>query len=195
MDDVTAALKRRLTKLTEDFERDHPARAAARKAASAISSRHRRHGPLSPRRERERGRAADDLGGYFGMIDDLLGGVFDAIKSPTIEDRAYTLLRQLVETAVTLGRLSAPEGQSGRDAWSDQSSAAFVAMIQAVSIYLTAHPELEMRRGGFPVGTTFADRIRADLLAAMGLPADAKDPSRNAIVEALRAVRKRTLSR
>src|ERR1700730_4149842 len=70
MDDVTAALKRRLAKLTDDFAKKHPARAAARKYLDDLVAAKRHAGPAC--QDKERGMAADDLGGHHGMLEDLL---------------------------------------------------------------------------------------------------------------------------
>jgi len=190
VDAMTDALKRRLAKLTADFSKKHPARAAARKFVHTLVAAKRR-GAVSTRRDRERDRATDDLSGYFGMLDDLLGQVFDIVKSPKIEDRAFTLLRQSIETAVALGRLSAPphEGSSGRDAQHESASAKFVALTQAIVAYHERNLELK-------VTSDYARIIRPAMLDAFGLPENSNGrvwPTVSAITKALSAVRNRTL--
>jgi len=62
----------------------------------------------------------------------------------------------------------------------------------ALQIYLPAHPEYEMKRGGFPVSRPFADRIQSDIQDVLGR---VDGVSVNQIVEALKAIRSRSLSR
>src|ERR1700730_10062884 len=67
---MTDALKRRLAKLTADFSKKHPARAAARKFVHTLVTAKRRSA-VSTRRDRERDRGTDDLSVYHGMLDDF----------------------------------------------------------------------------------------------------------------------------
>ena len=62
----------------------------------------------------------------------------------------------------------------------------------ALQIYLPAHPKYEMKRGGFPVSRPFADRIQSDIQDVLGR---VDGVSVNQIVEALKAIRSRSLSR
>ena len=115
------------------------------------------------------------------------------IKSPKIEERLFTLLRQFGETAVALGRLSAPapEGSSGQEAQKESASAKFVALVQAVVIYHKDDVELK-------VTPDYAEVIRPAMLDAFGLPEDSKAkvwPTVSAITKALSAVHNRTLKR
>ena len=81
----------------------------------------------------------------------------------------------------------APDGQGARAARSDRAEADFVMLVQAVGIYLDAHPELELR-----ASANFANIIRPDILELLGLPKVACSPSLSAIVKALRVMRKRS---
>ena len=109
-----------------------------------------------------------------------------------LEEVIFKRELRLMMAAFACGMHSAPEGQSAREAHVDVATRKFTRLVMALQVYFGVHPELEMKRGGFPITRKFADRIQADIADALGHE-DA--PSINQIVDALGAVRKRSLER
>jgi hypothetical protein len=183
-------LRRRCDELTREFNEKHPAKAAANRFVRMLSQDAPGVGEANSQQDRQHQRAADELYAYHGMVCDMF-----AAAPIELEEVIFKRELRLMMAAFACGMHSAPEGQTGRDAHKDAADRRFTELVMALQIYLSAHPELEMKRGGFPVSRTFADLIRGDLLDAMGLPRGAKEPSVNQIVDALRAIKNRSLSR
>ena len=176
----SAALLKRVKKMTADFDRDHPVKSRAMRFVDDLfrDAPSRGGDTLADRQHR---RDADDLHVAFYQLFDML------VDAPSdIEEFIFDRLLKIMLAVHAIGRATAPEGRSGRQARSDQAAQEFASNVQIVQIYLSAHPELKKKDGDFPVSRKFAGRIRPHIVDA---------PSVTAIVAALKAIKGRTLSR
>jgi hypothetical protein len=181
--DTIARVKARVRELTKNYSERQPNKLAAMRLVDRLLTEQG-----IPAADRQRKRAADELHVRFDIVCELF-----ADAPVELSEFLFLTLHQIILAAITVGERGAPEGRKGREAWSDQAGSQFTKLVMALQIYCREHPEHEMQRGGFPISAKFAGRIRDDVLDALGNPEDA--PSANQIVDALRAVRKRSLER
>lgn len=184
------ALLRRCKELTRDFKERHPVKSRAGDFVNGLIEKARlkgevriKMGAFESRADRERERARNELFVRYDNFSDLFKSA-----EPDLEEFVFDLLLKIMQACHELGIHAAPDGCAARETRHDRAGQRFVQLVSTVMVYLEAHPELGPPRAS----EKFANIIRPDILAVLGLPKGAAKPSLSAIVLALRAVRKRS---
>src|ERR1700731_3161058 len=135
--DEEAAARRALKlalKLTEDFNANHPAKAAASKFVDTLFKAGPPVGAPTTRRDREIKRAADELHVPFYAIYDLFDG-----EPSALEEFIFGNLLRIVKAAYALGQHAAPDGRNARPARRDRADTNFSTLVRTLVLYLNAY--------------------------------------------------------
>src|ERR1700730_16483603 len=117
--DVIQRVKARVRELTQQYSEKQPNKLAAMRLVDRLMTEQG-----IPPEDRRLQRAADELFVRFDIISDLW------TDAPVeLSEFFFLTLHQIILASITVGMHSAPEGQTAREAWSDQASAAFAKLV------------------------------------------------------------------
>jgi hypothetical protein len=176
------ALLRRCKELTRDFKERHPAKPRAADFVNGLIEAARAPvGAAMSRADRDRERAAAELFVRYDILSDLFKSA-----SMELEEYFFPIFVQCLRAVYELGIHAAPDGRAARAAREGSGDSKFINLVSIVQIYCQEHG--------------IEPKASASLPISSGPPSsncwacNAKRPSVSALVTALRAIRRQTLT-